>query len=113
MIHLFSFHSPLNVNTDSTAGFEFFILLAKLKGMSEAARALDLTPPAKRNCVTRCRSSGKSGRWRRLGTPERVEDLLHHRRTGQTQAAPPSTKAPVTMLKAKILAPRAPSPPGA
>jgi DNA-binding transcriptional LysR family regulator len=34
------------VNTDSATDFEFFILLAKLKSMSGAARALDLTPPA-------------------------------------------------------------------
>ncbi|GAB5096744.1 LysR substrate-binding domain-containing protein [Caballeronia sp. HLA56] len=34
------------MNTDSASDFEFFILLAKLKSMSGAARALDLTPPA-------------------------------------------------------------------
>ncbi|MDR5773398.1 MULTISPECIES: LysR substrate-binding domain-containing protein [unclassified Caballeronia] len=34
------------MNTDSATDFEFFILLAKLKSMSGAARALDLTPPA-------------------------------------------------------------------
>jgi len=44
-----SFHFLLLVNkvtTDSTSDFEFFILLAKLKSLSGAARALDLTPPA-------------------------------------------------------------------
>jgi DNA-binding transcriptional LysR family regulator len=32
--------------TDAGSDFEFFILLARLKSMSGAARALDLTPPA-------------------------------------------------------------------
>jgi LysR family transcriptional activator of dmlA len=34
------------VSTDAASDFEFFILLAKLKSLSGAARALDLTPPA-------------------------------------------------------------------
>jgi Transcriptional regulator len=34
------------VTTDPASDFEFFILLAKLKSLSGAARALDLTPPA-------------------------------------------------------------------
>ena len=46
MIHLYSFHPLPKVTTDSASDFEFFILLAKLKSMSGAARALDLTPPA-------------------------------------------------------------------
>ena len=45
-LHQYSFHFSLKVTTDSTSDFEFFILLAKLKSMSGAARALDLTPPA-------------------------------------------------------------------
>ncbi|NPT61564.1 LysR family transcriptional regulator [Paraburkholderia elongata] len=34
------------MTSDSASDFEFFILLAKLKSLSGAARALDLTPPA-------------------------------------------------------------------
>lgn len=34
------------MHTDDASDFEFFILLAKLKSMSGAARALDLSPPA-------------------------------------------------------------------
>ncbi|MFM0324566.1 LysR family transcriptional regulator [Caballeronia glebae] len=34
------------MNTDASSDFDFFILLAKLKSLSGAARALDLTPPA-------------------------------------------------------------------
>lgn len=34
------------MTTDSASDFEFFILLARLKSLSGAARALDLTPPA-------------------------------------------------------------------
>jgi DNA-binding transcriptional LysR family regulator len=41
-----SFHFLLKVKTDSTSDFEFFVLVAKLKSLSGAARALDLTPPA-------------------------------------------------------------------
>jgi len=34
------------VNSDPASDFEFFVLLAKLKSLSGAARALDLSPPA-------------------------------------------------------------------
>ncbi|MDR5747731.1 LysR family transcriptional regulator [Caballeronia sp. LZ029] len=34
------------MNSDPTSDFEFFVLLAKLKSLSGAARALDLSPPA-------------------------------------------------------------------
>ena len=34
------------MNSDAASDFDFFILLAKLKSLSGAARALDLTPPA-------------------------------------------------------------------
>ena len=34
------------MTTDSASDFEFFILIARLKSLSGAARALDLTPPA-------------------------------------------------------------------
>ncbi|SAL54492.1 LysR family transcriptional regulator [Caballeronia arvi] len=34
------------MNSDASSDFDFFILLAKLKSLSGAARALDLTPPA-------------------------------------------------------------------
>lgn len=34
------------MTTDATSDFEFFILLARLRSLSGAARALDLTPPA-------------------------------------------------------------------
>ncbi|SAL04678.1 LysR family transcriptional regulator [Caballeronia arationis] len=36
----------MNTETQTATDFEFFILLAKLKSMSGAARALDLSPPA-------------------------------------------------------------------
>ena len=47
-LHFCSHHFsiPVNTETQTATDFEFFILLAKLRSMSGAARALDLSPPA-------------------------------------------------------------------
>ncbi|MGF6735028.1 LysR family transcriptional activator of dmlA [Paraburkholderia youngii] len=45
-IHLCSLHISPKVSIAPASDFEFFILLAKLRSMSGAARALDLSPPA-------------------------------------------------------------------